>query len=200
MKKSQFRGKKRSLKQKCTHVFIVLSIIAIGQGVLRGMFATHTVTFYASQDPLVDTYSAPDPCGLTAVRCAGEEDTEDPIIALIHSEFGEHAPTAIAIAKAESGLHADAESWTDKTQDGHPFSIGLFQVNITVTGVNGLDCPKAFTGKNYTARIINEDLYNQCVQAAKNPFISTKIAKNKFDGGGWGHWGVYKNKSYLKFL
>ncbi len=48
---------------------------------------------------------------------------------------------------------------------------GLFQINITVHKVGGLNCPAAFnrgwTCSN-TCTVVNQGLYNQCVAAAKN--------------------------------
>ena len=48
---------------------------------------------------------------------------------------------------------------------------GLYQINLTVHKVGGLDCPSAFTGEwtcSKSCTVKNTDLYNRCVAAAKN--------------------------------
>lgn len=49
---------------------------------------------------------------------------------------------------------------------------GLYQINLTVHKVGGLNCPAAFGNKEWTCSksctVTNPALYNQCVAAAKN--------------------------------
>lgn len=104
--------------------------------------------------------------------------------------------TAIAIAKSESGLNPQTESKWDRMKDGRAFSIGLFQINLTWHKVDGLNCPTAFQGKNYGARVVNEELYQECVSRAKDPQKNIDAAKRL----PFTHWSVYNDNSYLKNL
>ena len=122
--------------------------------------------------------------------------TEIDVIGMIRGNFPDNAEVAIKLAHAESGLKADTESWIDKTADGHSFSIGLMQINLTQHNLGEVDCTKAFTGKNYKAVVINKDLYNKCVELAKDPEINLKKAKEIYDRSGWNAWGAY-NKTML---
>jgi len=121
----------------------------------------------------------------------------------------EHFPndhTMLAIAKAESGLNPECQSNTDKLSDGRPFSIGLFQINLTVSEINGVNCSKAFRGINYDAVVIDEQLFEKCVNLAKNPLFNIKSAKDKYQNrvnrglDGRGAWGAFTNKAYLSHL
>jgi len=104
--------------------------------------------------------------------------------------------TMVAIARAESGLDPEKESDTDRMADGRAFSVGVFQVNLTWHKVGGLNCPDAFEGKDYHAVVVDEDLYQSCVLAAKDPVknieASIRIPLH--------HWGAFTNNSYKKFL
>lgn len=86
---------------------------------------------------------------------------------------GAHVNTWSAICQAESGGSASVPSGTDKcTGDGSVVSFGLFQINISANKIGGLNCPAAFSsvfsGSNKNCRVINRELYNQCVLAAKD--------------------------------
>ena len=122
--------------------------------------------------------------------------------------FGSNASKASGICNAESGALSTAESKTDRCRGNgtnDSVSIGLFQVNISAHRVAGLDCPKAFN-RTYTASIakdqtkcwvVNRQLYNQCVKAAKNTqnniAIARQISKN---GNTWSQWGANRNCRY----
>lgn len=148
-----------------------------------------------------EIYEAPDPCGLKVVVCDGigevpegkpaqlgkNMDTNH-IVALIREEFGKDAATAMRIAKAESGLNPNTESNTDRMRDGRAFSVGLYQINLTWHSIDGVECHKAFSGKNYTAKVIDEPLYKQCVQLAKDPVKSIATAKSI---GDWTKWSTF---------
>ena len=85
------------------------------------------------------------------------------------------APNAEVFSKicnVESGGDPNSYSQSDKCRDGNSFSIGLFQINLTVHSIGGLNCPKAFSAKNYACTVINPSLYEQCVKAAQNPNIN----------------------------
>lgn len=108
---------------------------------------------------------------------------------------------AVAIAKAESGLNPKAESITDRMPDGRPFSYGLFQINLTVSTIDGVQCHKAFQGRNYTAKVIDERLFSKCVNMAKDVDKSIEVAKAKYYGrGDWTAWGTYTSGVYKRFL
>lgn len=107
---------------------------------------------------------------------------------------------ALAVAKAESGMNPKAESTTDIMADGRPFSVGLYQINLTQHELEGKKCYAAFDGRNKNARVINEELYEKCIDLASNPKIAIKKAKEIHSGSGWYAWGVFTNKSYKKFL
>lgn len=84
------------------------------------------------------------------------------------------------ICYKESAGNETIPSGVDVCADGNPVSIGLFQINMTVHKINGLDCPSAFsskyTGSNRNCKVINQDLYNQCKTAAGQASINIKTA------------------------
>ena len=87
--------------------------------------------------------------------------------------FGKDGKTAVAIAKAESGLRCDAQNVNKGTNS---LDIGAMQINSVHLRkgwkvADLLDCHK------------NVDL-----------------AYEIYKGSGWGAWSTYKNGSYKKFL
>jgi len=123
------------------------------------------------------------------------------LVYLVKKYFGNEADVALAIARAESGLDPKMPSTTDKTIEGRSYSIGLFQINLTVSEIAGVNCSKAFEGKNNQARIVDESLFAKCVKLAENPVHNIEVAKKKYESrGNWTAWGGYNNGSYLKFL
>lgn len=118
----------------------------------------------------------------------------------IEKVFGEHSEMAKAIAKAESGLDPNKESDIDRMKDGRTFSVGLYQINLTVHEIAGKKCHKAFRGRNYDAVVIDEGLYKECVTLAKNASVNLKKAKSIFDRSNWYAWGVYQSGAHLKFM
>lgn len=116
--------------------------------------------------------------------------------------FGLKAAQASAICRGESGGNASIGSGVDKTVDGKSVSIGLFQINLTVHTIGGLDCPSAFSGpyNSSKSRVTIEDqsLYDQCVAVAQNPSMNIAKAKAIFDvRGSWRPWGY--NTSVCKY-
>jgi len=93
------------------------------------------------------------------------------------------------ICNVESTGSALKLSNTDKCKDGRPFSVGLFQINLTVHSIGSLNCPNAFNGRNFDCTVRDESLYNQCVTAAQNPNTniqkSCQISKNGSNVGPW---------------
>jgi uncharacterized membrane protein YgcG len=95
--------------------------------------------------------------------------------------IGRYFPQALigsaqCIIRGESACGARLQSVTDIMRSDpqrRPFSFGAMQINITVHVLQGcggatLNCPAAFRGKNYSARVVNENLYQQCAAAAQN--------------------------------
>ena len=136
------------------------------------------------------------PCSAEALQAAG---------------FGGMASAASQIAGAESGCNPNAESRTDTTTDGRTYSVGTWQINLAVhplncTNQNGqtisLNCPAAFqsagTRNRFNVReqiVINEDLYTQCVAAAKDPSCNNQIAANLANNSGdLGDWACSAKK------
>ncbi len=81
--------------------------------------------------------------------------------------------SAQCIIKEESSCGGRMVSVTDVMRDGRAFSFGPMQINLTVHVLKGcggetLNCKAAFSGRNYNARVINEDLYRRCAVAAQN--------------------------------
>ncbi len=115
--------------------------------------------------------------------------------------FGSAASQASSICNGESG-GSSIPSTVDKCADGNPASWGLFQINITVHSVGGYPCPSAFSGGGYTAqnhscRVIDQTLYNNCVNAVKNPINNIAAAKSIYGkaGNSWRPWGANKRSN-----
>lgn len=116
------------------------------------------------------------------------------------------ADQAAKICGAESRGNPQNESGSDRLYSGEPYSIGLFQINITnsfTQRVNGKQCKDAFTGpcqnsggySNVDARggckvrIKDRALYTACVTAAKNAATNIAVACTLHDGD-WGRWST----------
>lgn len=97
------------------------------------------------------------------------------------SIFGSNANLMSCICGAESAGRISTPSLTDVMSDRRAFSWGLYQINLTANeircpGQAPLNCPSAFDGKNYNARVVNESLYQACVSAAKNQSCNENTA------------------------
>ena len=115
--------------------------------------------------------------------------------------FGALASQASGVCSKESGGRADTLSGTDfcagnNTHD--PVSVGLFQINLSVHKIGGLDCPSVFNIP-LTAKVVHNPtlcwvlpdkraLYNQCVTAAKIPANNIAAAKILYDKAKWKPW------------
>ncbi|PJE64509.1 MAG: hypothetical protein COU90_01555 [Candidatus Ryanbacteria bacterium CG10_big_fil_rev_8_21_14_0_10_43_42] len=116
--------------------------------------------------------------------------------------FASVANQASQICGAESAGNPTRESTVDRATGGGcpapyppnncPFSIGLFQINIAVHSVAGLNCPSAFqlSGGKYV--IVNQSLYTSCVVAAKNAKSNIKAACQVYAEAGntWKDWST----------
>ena len=120
----------------------------------------------------------------------------------IKATFHEEPQIAVAVAKIESGkgLNPVTKSTTDLMKDGRAFSVGLMQINLTWHKLGGIDCSKAFTGKDYKAVVTDEALYEKCVELASNPDINLETARNIYNKYGFNAWGAYTNGSYKRNL
>ncbi len=142
-----------------------------------------------------DTSVMPDNQGIPVLE-------SERIESMIRATFPEDQRTALAIAKAESGLDPEHPSTTDKMKDGRPFSMGLFQINLSVQKIDSLDCPKAFKGTDYGSIVVDEALYAACVAYAKDPVRNTAAARGIYErrGRSWTAWGAFTNGSFKRFL
>jgi len=113
--------------------------------------------------------------------------------------FASQATQASSICNKESGGNPGQASNTDKCKDGNSFSYGLFQINLTVHNIGGLNCPAAFSGKNYSCTVVNQSLYNQCVAAASDPAKNLQAACGIYNSGGWNQWGANKGSGGCGF-
>lgn len=112
---------------------------------------------------------------------------------LVQPYFGSETGNAQCIIKGESTCGASMVSVTDKMSvDGRAFSFGPMQINLTVNEIIGcagyppvMDCKTAFSGKNYSARVINENLYQQCARAAQNIDCGLKNGDRIQERDGW---------------
>ncbi len=118
--------------------------------------------------------------------------------------MGSNAQAASEICMKESSGNAAAGG--DISTGGQPVSIGLFQINLSVNSIGGLNCPSAFNhswhapgvcGKAGTgcgpSTITNQALYAQCVAAAQN--VATNIAQAcamSNYGTNWSQWSTHK--------
>jgi hypothetical protein len=90
--------------------------------------------------------------------------------------FGSNAESASKICGYESGGgSAFAKSTTDKCTTGESFSIGLFQINLTVHDI-GNNCTSAFSGTNSSCKVINDTKYKECVTLAQDATTNIKYA------------------------
>lgn len=114
---------------------------------------------------------------------------------------GELTGAAQCIIRNESACGARSISRTDVMyNDGRrAFSFGPMQINLTVHTLNGcagypavLNCKSAFSGRNYTAVVINEALYQQCARAAQNFDCNIKNGRRIYAEAGnrWSPWST----------
>ena len=132
---------------------------------------------------------------------AKNQDSGDGLAILIAEAFPENPEIMVAIAKAESGMNPRAQSTIDRMADGRAFSHGLFQINLTVSEIAGVKCHEAFHGKNYKAKVINEELFTKCIVLAHNAKYSIGTAREKYDErGNFTAWGAYTSGAYKRHL
>jgi hypothetical protein len=108
--------------------------------------------------------------------------------------------SAQCIIGAESSCGARSQSITDVMNiDKRPFSFGPMQINLTVHVLQGcsgypatLNCYAAFAGKNYSARVVDEGLYQTCAKAAQNVDCNIKNGYRIYQEAGnrWSPWST----------
>jgi len=138
----------------------------------------------------------------------GADLPEVPEEALCNSEYlNEHFPgeekVAACVLQGETSCGADFYSTTDKAADGTPFSISAWQVNLTVWDIEAQDncstgpvkCTDAFSGGNYSSRLVNPDIYNKCVEAMRDTGCAGRVAERIRKEQGWGAWSAYTNNN-----
>lgn len=123
--------------------------------------------------------------------------------------FASKAEQASSVANGESGGNPGTKSGSDVCLDGNSGSWGLFQINLTVHTIAGLNCPSAFEGKIakstkvgknlYNCRVTNPDLYQRCVNAAKDAATNITKACEIQRTGSWTQWGFYQTACTSKF-
>lgn len=83
--------------------------------------------------------------------------------------------TAIAVAKAESGLRPDAHNYNPATGDN---SYGIFQINLYGSLANSRPAPNKLVDYKF----------------------NVEYAYNMWKSQGWTPWGAYTNGSYLNHM
>lgn len=118
---------------------------------------------------------------------------------VVAKHFPEEVGNAQCIIRDESSCGGKMVSKTDILKsDGRAFSYGPMQINLTVhelvgcgPGGSTLDCKAAFSGRNYGANVVNEDLYQQCAAAAQNVECNLSNGKRLRDRrGNWNDWST----------
>ncbi len=139
-----------------------------------------------------------------AGRCVAPDTGPCSLAQLGNSCLGGNAAMAAAICNEESGANTYAQG--DQCADGNHVSIGLFQINISaarITNANGqvLNCPAAFNHSftsadvsNPTCQVVNQALYQQCVQAMMDP--ATNLANTCADSSNGNNWQYWKGSCF----
>lgn len=131
----------------------------------------------------------------------GQEPVQAHPLSSIEDKIKHYFPLRFEKAKAvftcESGLDPKKHSAVDKMADGRAFSIGLAQINLTVSEIGGVDCSKAFVGRNSNAKVVDEPLYTTCVALAEDADLNLQAAQKKQHGNvdSWGAWSWCHNKT-----
>jgi len=117
---------------------------------------------------------------------------------VVQPYFGELTGAAQCIIQHESVCGARMVSRTDVMRDGRAFSFGPMQINITYHDLVGcgpsgstLPCTEAFNGRNYSATVKNEVLYQACARAAQSIACNLRNGRMIHDQrGGWKDWST----------
>jgi hypothetical protein len=119
---------------------------------------------------------------------------------VVQPYFGDLVGSAQCIIKGESVCGARMISTSDvmRNDGNRAFSFGPMQINLTYHDLVGcgpggstLPCIQAFNGKNYTATVKDEELYQQCAAAAQNVSCNLRNGRIIHDAkGGWSDWST----------
>lgn len=114
--------------------------------------------------------------------------------------WGNLAPQASCIIREESACGSLPVSRSDIGADGNPFSFGAMQINTTVhvirgcghLGIPNLNCLDAWSGTDYSARVSNPALYQQCRNALMNNECNMINGRRIFNeaGNSWRPWST----------
>lgn len=111
---------------------------------------------------------------------------DNPIEAYIYEVFDDEYETALAIAKAESGLKRDKENKSEVE-----CSIGLFQINLAKDYCNG---------KWVHAGKVPGDTMDEKIEWLKNSENNVDMARRIYERSGFYPWSVYLNQVFKNFL
>jgi hypothetical protein len=146
---------------------------------------------------------------LFAQNCQSTDIGECAVQKMVLAGFaeGEKSRQASAICMAESGGNVTIMNKTTKCSntDGEYYAVwGLFQFNLSAnnfySGYNAdtfLRCSaafdKAWSNSSPTCEVVDINLYNRCVEAAKDPSINRKNAVKLVNSRSWKPWETNKN-------
>lgn len=118
---------------------------------------------------------------------------------LVSQYFPDQVGNAQCIIRGESVCGARMISTSDvmRSDGNRAFSFGPMQINLTFhelvgCGPNGttLNCPAAFSGTNYSARVVDEALYAQCAAAAQDVTCGLANGRRIQQRDGWSPWST----------
>jgi hypothetical protein len=100
------------------------------------------------------------------------------------------ADKASAICNAESGGKEGLASGVDICTDGKPFSIGLFQINLTCQCKDAFSPQKDKGCVNRACSVSNSSRYNSCVSTFSQASSNVNKACEIYKAQGWNGWGA----------
>jgi len=117
---------------------------------------------------------------------------------VVANYFPDQVGNAQCIIRDESTCGAGMVSTTDvMSGDGRAFSFGPMQINLTWHELEGcgpggstLNCADAFDGRNYSAVVVDEDLYQACAAAAQSLECGLSNGRRIQQRDGWGPWST----------
>lgn len=189
--RGRFSARRRRTRRRAMAFVILAFLMAVVADIARGSLTSEKYTFVnlaASAELPIAPYewtveegemTSYDPCGLKDVVCENEKPiAKTEVERLIVEAFPEDPRTALAVAKAESGLVADrvGDTHIEFTRDGVTMghSCGLFQVRVLP---GRPDC-----------------------ETLKDARTNIAFARKLWEKSGWSPWSAWKNGSFKKFM